>query len=50
MYGQWDATWIKKSEDGKTISWYSSSPYHQYNEKDNSSFYTVLALGYKEES
>lgn len=51
MYGQWNTTWIKKSEDGKTISWYSTlGGWYQYNDNNFSPLYTVLAIGYKEES
>lgn len=51
----WDKIYIKKSEDGKTISWYFNTTYNskeQFNQADQYQDYTyhVLALGYKEES
>ena len=46
---------IKKSEDGKTISWYYNTTYNaaeQFNSNDSNYNFTyhVLAIGYKEES
>lgn len=48
-------TYIKKSNDGKTISWYyenSSSSANQFNltTSDYDYRYHVLAIGHKEES
>lgn len=48
-------TFVKKSEDGKTISWYYNSNYssmEQFNKSDNyrNYIYRVLAIGYKEEA
>lgn len=50
-----DYFFTKKSEDGKTISWYYNATYgaaEQFNKNDQYYNYTyhVLAIGYKEEA
>ena len=51
MRGNYNNTWVRRSEDKKSISWYNTfGSYAQYNGDMYASTYHVLAIGYKEES